>query len=259
MERLMSEAVVRRMPAKYSFWWTLRLAGILFNALALAAVVRCAIDVGGAATSLDFVMAVYAATRQLLLGWAEPYLQMLVSSVNGYLNWHLTLYPYWKDALVLFAVFGAGYVRARFVSGEFRSGVGLVLLQIKLAIASLFAATMIGLVPLRPDEIVTQIAIVGAPLGIYSAIFLDWHDFTQTLLFIFYLVCLSAALAWAVDETFKFVEALGFWSLALWLLGNGVNQIFRGLFSRSNRYAWAGAGLAIVCGLMVVLSRSASV
>jgi hypothetical protein len=259
MERLMSEAVIDRTPAKYRSRRMLRLVGILLNALALAALVRCAIDVGGAATLLDFVMAVYAATRQLLLGWAEPYLQMLVGSANSNLNWHLTLYPYWKDALILFAVFGAGYVRARFVSGEFRSGLGLVFLLIKLVIIISFAALAVGLVPLRSDDIVTQIAIVGAPLGIYSSIFLDWHDFTQTLLFIFYLVCLSAVLAWSVGETFKFVEVLGFWSLAFWVLGNGMNQISRGLFSRSNRNAWAGAGLAISCGLIAALSGPAGV
>jgi hypothetical protein len=156
-------------------------------------------------------------------------------------------------------VFGAAYARAKLVSGEFRSGLRFVFLQIALAVVIFVAAIAVGLVPLRPDEIVTQIAIVGAPLGLYSSIFLDWHDFTQTLLFIFYLVCLSAALAWLVGETFKFVEVLGFWSLAFWALGNGMNQIFRGLFSRTNRYAWVGAGLTIFCGLIAALSRSASV
>jgi hypothetical protein len=175
------------------------------------------------------------------------------------LNLHLTLYPYWKDALILFGVFGAGYVRARFVSGKFKSGPGLVFLQIKLVFIMFLATIAVGLVPLRSDDSVTQIAVVGAPLGIYSSIFLDWHDFTQTLLFIFYLVCLSAVLAWSVGETFKFVEVLGFWSLAFWVLGNGMNQISRGLFSRSNRNAWAGAGLAISCGLIAALSGPAGV
>jgi hypothetical protein len=255
----MSEAVIGGSLAKYSFRWMLRLAGILLNAVALAALVRCAIDVSSAATSLKSGMAVYATTRQLLLGWAEPYLEMLVDAASGHLNLHLTLYPYWQDALILFGVFGAAYARAKFVSGEFRSGLRFVFLQIALAVVIFVAAIAVGLVPLRPDEIVTQIAIVGAPLGLYSSIFLDWHDFTQTLLFIFYLVCLSAALAWLVGETFKFVEVLGFWSLAFWALGNGINQIFRGLFSRTNRYAWVGAGLTIFCGLIAALSRSASV
>jgi hypothetical protein len=259
MERLMSEAVIGPKPTKYSFRSMLRLVGILLNAVALAALVRWAIDVSGAATPLEFVTAAYSTTRQLLLGWADPYLQMLMGSANGYLNLHLTLYPYWQDALILFVVFGAAYVRARFVSGEFRSGLRFVFLPITLAVVIFFAAIAVGLVPLRSDDIVTQIAIVGAPLGLYSSIFLDWHDFTQTLLFTFYLICLSAAVAWSVGETFKFVEVLGFWSLAFWLLGNGMNQIFRGLFSRTNRHAWVGAGLIILCGLIAALSRSDSV
>jgi hypothetical protein len=255
----MSEAVIGPKPTKYSFWSMLRLVGILLNAVALATLVRCAIDVSSAATPLEFVMAVYTATRQLALGWADPYLQMLVDAANGHLNLHLTLYPHWKDALVLFGVFGAAYVRARFVSGEFKSALSLTFLQIKSAIVVVVAALVVGLLPSRSDDIITQIAIVGAPLGIYSSIFLDWHDFAQTLLFIFYLVCLAAALAWSVGETFKFVEVLCFWSLAFWMLGNGMNQIFRGLFSRTNRYAWVGAGLTIFCGLIAALSRSASV
>jgi hypothetical protein len=254
----MSEAVIGRTPAKYSLWWILRLAGILLNAVALAALVRCAIDVSSAATSLQFVMAVYAAMRQLLLGWADSYLQALVGSANSHLNLHLILYPYWKDALVLFGVFGAGYVRARFVSGEFKSRLGLAFLQIKSAIVVVFAALMVGLLPLHSDDVVTQIAIATAPLGIYSSIFMDWHDFTQTLLFIFYLGCLAAVLAWSIGDTFKFIEVLGLWSLALWTLGNGMKQIFRGLFSSADRYAWAGAGLAILCGLMVALSHYGS-
>ncbi len=255
----MSEAVIGWDRTKSSFWLTLRVVGILLNAVALVALVRCAIDVSGAATSLEFVMAVYATTRQLALGWADPYLQMLVGSANGYLNLHFTLYPYWQDALILFGVFGVGYVRARFVSGEFKSGLRFLSMQITLAIVIFFAAIVVGLVPLRSDDIVTQIAIVGAPLGLYSSIFLDWHDFTQTLLFVFYLVCLSAALAWTVGETFKFVEVLGFWSLAFWVLGNGMNQISRGLFSRTNRYAWVGAGLAISSGLIASLSHYANI
>jgi hypothetical protein len=255
----MSEAVIGGSLAKYSFRWMLRLAGILLNAVALAALVRCAIDVSSAATSLKSGMAVYATTRQLLLGWADPYLRILVGLANGHLILHLALHPHWKDALILFGVFGAWYVRARFASGKYKSGLDLAFLQIKSAMVVVFAAVAIGLVPLRSDDVVTQIAIVGAPLGIYSSIFMDWHDFVQTLLFTFYLVCSAAVLAWSIGDTFKFVEVLGFWSLALWALGNGMNQIFQGLFSRAERYAWAGAGLIILCGLMAVLSRSASV
>src|ERR1700683_1751321 len=92
--------------------WTFGLLTSLVATLALVALVRRAVDIRSLGTPLESVMAVYAAATQLAFGWAEPYLQTLVTSVNGYLNLHLTLHPSWKDAFVLFAVYGTGYARA---------------------------------------------------------------------------------------------------------------------------------------------------
>jgi len=96
----------------------------------------------------------------------------------------------------------------------------------------------------------TQIAIFGLPVGMYSFGFMYWHDFVQTLLSAFYLVCAAAVLAWLIGDSFGFAEGLGFWSLALWVLGNGMNLIFQGLISNEHRYAWVRAGLVIVGGFV---------
>jgi hypothetical protein len=245
----MSEGVLA-LKARRICLWTLGLSTSLMSTLALIGLVRRAVDVGSLAAPLDLVTATYAAATQLLFGWAEPYLQMLVASVNARLNVHLTLHPYWKDALVLFAVFGAGYARGCFVSDEFRFGWGLVLRQIMLVAAVFFAAMVVGLLPLRSDDAIAKIAIFGLPVGMYSFTFMYWHDFVQTLLSAFYLVCIAALLAWFLGDSFGFAEGLGFWSLALWVLGNGIILIFQGLIAKGDRSARMQAGLVIAGGFV---------
>ena len=246
----MSEGVLALRGARRICLWTLGLSTSLMSTLALIGLVRRALDVGSLGAPLDLVTAKFAATTQLLFGWTEPYLQMLLASLNARLNMHLTLHPYWKDALVLFAVFGAGYARACFVSEEFKFGWGFVLRQIMLVAAVFFAAMVVGLLPLRSDDAMAKIAIFGLPVGMYSFAFVHWHDYVQTLLSAFYLVCIAALLAWLLGDTFGFVEGLGFWSLALWVLGNGMNLIFQGLIAKGDRSARMQAGLVIAGGFV---------
>jgi hypothetical protein len=248
MERSVSESGPAPKKAKRTGFWTFSLLTSLISTLALVALVRRAIDIGSLAAPLNAMMAAYNATTQLAFGRAEPHLQALVASVDAHLNLPLTLHPYWKDALVLFGVYGAGYARAAFVSDEFKFGLGFVLRQIMLAVAVFFAAIVVGVLPLRSNDVLSQIAIFSLPVGMYSFGFAHWHDYVQTLLSAFYLVCVVAALTWLIGDTFGFVESLGFWSLALWVLGNGINLIFQGLASKEDRYAWVRAGLVIVGG-----------
>jgi hypothetical protein len=230
--------------------WTFGLLTSLVVTLALVALVSRAVDVRNLGAPLESVMAAYAATMQLALGWAEPYLQALVALVNGHLNWHLTLHPYWRDAFVLFAVYGAGYARTCFISDEPKRSLALAVRLMMLAMAVLFAAVVVGVLPLRSDDLIAQMAIFGLPVSMYSFSFLYWHEFVQTLLSAFYLVCMAAVLAWLMGDSFGFAEGLGFWSLALWVLGNGMNFIFQGLISNEHRYAWVRAGLVIVGGFV---------
>src|SRR5580704_8930907 len=105
----MSEGALALNGARRVGLWTFGLLTSLVATLALVALVSRAVDVRGLGAPLESVMAAYAAATQLALGWAEPYLSTFVASINGHLNWHLTLHPYWRDAFALFAVFGTGY------------------------------------------------------------------------------------------------------------------------------------------------------
>jgi hypothetical protein len=246
----MSEGIAALREAKRVCLWAFGLITGLVSALALVALVRRAVDVGSLGAPLEYVMAQYATATQWALGWAEHYLQTLVASINRYLNAHLTLSPYWKDAFVLFGVYGAGYARACFASGDFKSRLTFLVRPIMLAVAIFFAAMVVGVLPLRSNDVVTQIAIFGLPVSMYSFSFTDWHDFVQTLLFTFYLVCVAAVLTWSIGDAFGFVQGLGFWSLALWVLGNGMNLILQGLTSNQHRYAWVRVGAVIVGGFV---------
>jgi len=246
----MSEGALALNETRRVGLWTFGLLTSLVTALALVALVCRAVDVRSLGAPLDSVMAAYTATTRLALGWAEPYLQTLVASVNGHLNWDLTLHPYWRDAFVLFAVYAAGYARACFISDEPKRSAALAVRLIMLVIAVLFAAVVVGVLPLRSDDLITQMAIFVLPVGMYSFSFLYWHDFIQTLLSAFYLVCTAAVLAWLMGDSLGFAAGLGFWSLALWVLGNGMNLIFQGLISSEHRSAWVPAGLVIVGGFV---------
>lgn len=246
----MSEGVLALREAKRAGLWTFGLLTSLIATLALVALVRCAVDVSSLGAPLESVMAAYTAATQLAFGWAEPYLQRLVALLNDHLNLHLTLYPYWRDAFVLFAVCGAGYARVGFVSTESKFSLAFVARQMMLVFAVIFAAIVVGVLPLRSDDVMTQIAIFGLPVGMYSFSYMYWHDYVQTLLSAFYLVCTAAVLAWLMGDSFGFAEGLGFWSLALWVLGNGATLIFQGLISNEHRHAWVRAGLVIVGGFV---------
>ena len=246
----MSDGVLALKRAKRVGLWTFGLLTSVAATLALAALVRNAVAIRSLGFPLESVMAAYTAATQSALGWAEPYLQMLVGSVNAHLNLHLTLHPSWKDALVLFAVYGAGYAGASLNSKVPTLRLAFVARQMMLAVAVLFAAIVVGVTPLRSDDVMTQIAIFALPVGMYSFSFMYWHDFVQTLLSAFYLVCMAALLAWLMSDSFGFAEGLGFWSLALWVLGNGMTLIVQGMISHEHRQAWVRAGLVIIGGFV---------
>jgi hypothetical protein len=107
----MAEAVLVPNEAKRNFFWSFTLLTILLQALAIVALARRAVELGSLSAPLELVMAAYKATMQLLFGWAEPYLRTALASINSYLNWHVTLYPYWKDYFVLFALYSVAYNR----------------------------------------------------------------------------------------------------------------------------------------------------
>src|SRR5580704_1720162 len=173
----MSEGALALNGARRVGLWTFGLLTSLVATLALVALVSRAVDVRNLGAPLESVMAAYAATMQLALGWAEPYLQALVALVNGHLNWHLTLHPYWRDAFVLFAVYGAGYARTCFISDEPKRSLALAVRLMMLAMAVLFAAVVVGVLPLRSDDLIAQMAIFGLPVSMYSFSFLYWHEF----------------------------------------------------------------------------------
>jgi hypothetical protein len=246
----MSAGAAALNEAKRIVLWTFGLLTSLVATLALVALVRRAVGVTSLGAPLETVMAAYAAAMQSAFGRAEPYLQTLVAAANDRLNWHLTLHPHWRDAFVLFAVYGAGYARAYLISDESKLSLTFVARLLMLAIAVSFAAIIVGVLPLRSDDVITQIAIFGLPVGMYSFSFVYWHDFVQTLLSAFYLVCAAALLAWLVGDSFGFAQGLGFWSLTLWVLGNGMNLILQGLTSNERRRGWVPAGLVIVGGFV---------
>ena len=247
----MSEAVVLRIRKKQAFWSTVGLLSILLNGLALVALVRRAVDLGSLAKPLDLMMVAYSAATQMALGWAEPYLQTLMVAVNDYLGSHLVLYPSWKDALVWFGTCGAAYARASIMFDVSKFGFGSISVQIRWVAVVLLATLALGMLPPHSDSAIVQIATVVVSQGAFSLNFLDWHDFFQAVLFASYVVCLAPLLAWLIGESSWIVEGICFFIIALWGLGVGSREVFRGLAANKDRDALRHVGVVMTGGLAI--------
>jgi hypothetical protein len=107
----MTEGSVAVRHARSDFWWPHTLLTWLLSTLAIVALARHAFTMGSLSAPLELIMAAYAATTQLLLGWAEPYLKASLTWLGSFVGWRPTLYPHWRDVLVILGLMLGGVLR----------------------------------------------------------------------------------------------------------------------------------------------------
>jgi hypothetical protein len=167
----MSIEVLVLKEAKGNLLWSFSLLTILVQALAIVALARRAVELDSLSAPLELVMAAYTGTTQLLFGWAEPHLRAALAWINGYSNWHLTLYPHWKDYFVIFGVLGTANTRLLYPEapdvGRLRVVARKVLAQGWEVIAAAIAAMVGGVLPLHADGLLLKLATACLPIATF--------------------------------------------------------------------------------------------
>lgn len=141
------------------FGWMFRLLSTVMTTLAIVALARHAFVTWSLSAPMALIMEAYNATMQVLLGWAHPYLQAALTWIGSWIGWRPTLYPHWRDVLVIVALLNAGMMKG-VPRWTFRvawnAGVQ--------GVATLIAAIVAGLLDLQTPDIVTQLLIACLPL-----------------------------------------------------------------------------------------------
>ena len=147
------------------FGWMFRLLSAVTSTLAIVALAQHAFATWSLTAPMALILHAYNATMQVLLGWAQPYLQAALTWMGSLTGWRPTLYPHWRDILVAMSVIGASSVRATTRFGARTLG------AIAFLITSFPAALIAGLLPLQSDDLTTQPVAAVLPGVIWSLTF----------------------------------------------------------------------------------------
>jgi hypothetical protein len=153
-------STIHRAEASDDTSWSFSLLSFIFGTLAIVALARRGITTGSLVAPLQVIVDTYAATTQLLFGWAEPYIQSLLTWLGSAFNWHLILYPHWKDVFVLSFVLIGGLARTHWRLGARLDGLVYAGLGVP---GGLAAAVVTGALPVNSNNLVTQILIATLP------------------------------------------------------------------------------------------------
>jgi hypothetical protein len=109
------------------FFWLFNILSAVMSALAIVALARRAFVAWSLTVPMALIMDAYAAIRDALLEWADPYLQAALTWLGSWIGWRPTLYPHWRDVLVIVALWVAAHIRAWLQNGRWAPSVLLAL------------------------------------------------------------------------------------------------------------------------------------
>jgi len=147
--------------------WPRRLDGTvgrLLGALSLLALVRLAFDFGLSATVAQ-VFRLYDGVLGVLLGWLDPYLQTLLTSVLANLHLRIKLDDYWHHVFVVLQILFGRDAGVAYSSGRRR--VAVVRFVVGFCIASIVAVLSGIQIPGNSDFVSNFIFAVLPTVGIY--------------------------------------------------------------------------------------------
>jgi hypothetical protein len=160
----LASAVTVTKVARGDFGWVFRLLSALMSTLAIVALARHAFVTWSLSAPMTLVMDAYHATMQLLLGWAQPYLQATLTWLGSFIGWRPILYTHWRDVLVVTLLFAAGIIRA--VDRAY-----LLVVTIIMVGAALGASLVAGLLPLDSSNLAVQL-LIAASFGLVMLVIL---------------------------------------------------------------------------------------
>jgi hypothetical protein len=146
-----------------NFGWMFGLLSAVMSALAIVALARHAFATWSLSAPMVLIMDAYNAVMQVLFGWAQPYLQAALSWLGSFIGWRPTLYPHWRDALVLMLLWVRGYDRGRYTRRFDGWQARPVIATLLENLSAFVAALMVGTLPLQSGDLVTQLLIASLP------------------------------------------------------------------------------------------------
>jgi hypothetical protein len=104
--------------ASSHFWWLPTSLSIVLSTLGLVSLAQHAFVTWSLSAPIALIMDAYTATTRLLFGWAEPYLLAALNWFASFIGWRPTLYPHWRDMLVVATLALAAYHREAVASSR---------------------------------------------------------------------------------------------------------------------------------------------
>jgi hypothetical protein len=214
------------------FWWMFQLLSAVMSTLAIVALARHAFVKWSLAAPMALVMDAYNAMMQLLFGWAHPYLQAALTWLGSFIGWRPTLYPHWKDVIVVIGLPGISGGR---VSLRKRGLEGFVF-AITAVVGAFITGLVAGLLQLHSPDFITQV-LIAASLGLvwlpfFGFVAIAERDALALLHALFFGTLSSAAaalLTWLLSLTLGSIAGLGLASLAICMIIVGAAAAIAGM------------------------------
>src|SRR5262245_40189542 len=172
-------------PGGRVFWWVLAVASAILSTLAILSLARHALLLRSVSVPLDLILSVYTATLRVLLAWAEPPLQGVLTWIGSFVGWRPTLYLHWRDMLVVVAIWTSALVWARWRAFAarwsaaayegmfgFNHIIAFSFAFLVLAIGGLLIVISAGVLPLRSSDLGVQIFIAMSSWIVFAIVML---------------------------------------------------------------------------------------
>ena len=156
----MSDGSVALREARSDFSLVYRVLSPIVTGIAIWRLGRQTFDMGTLSAPFALIMDGYTTAAQILLGWLDHPLQAALTWLGSIVGWRPTLYPHWKDVLVVIGLFAAAMGRAERRHGWRKIG---WIAPGFLTIGALLAALTAGVLPLQSNDLTTQVLIAVTP------------------------------------------------------------------------------------------------
>jgi hypothetical protein len=146
-------------------WWIFRAITFVSSTLAFVALIRRAWVKQSFTAPLELIYSAYSTATLKLFGWAEPYLQIVLNYIAGFLSWKITLYPHWRDVFVVTCFWVAAFTRTFWRRRDFSRA---LLMLINGTCGGFAGAIVVGTLPLPSSSLAVQMCIASLPFGLVS-------------------------------------------------------------------------------------------
>lgn len=137
--------------------------GQILGAVSLFALIVHAFHLG-IGSAMGLLLEYFERVLQLMLGWAEPYIQSVLDWVNSILGWHLILAPHWKNIAFLMSLYFGAYVWDAMHRRFFRAMFFYIVVGFPIAIICAVATGSVSLEQSGIWKVIANVTVASIPL-----------------------------------------------------------------------------------------------